>query len=126
MYHTGLDPFTRRPVKIAKGLKNRRLQRALLQFFKPENWFEVRRALEQAGRRDLIGSGCDCLIPDRPPPEALERRRREANRALEEQTSGDHIRGGQQAPDPPARPARRDSRRGRSVGYRPGRGGRDS
>ena len=33
-----------------------------MQFFKSENWFDVREALIQAGRRDLIGSGCDCLI----------------------------------------------------------------
>jgi len=134
MYHTGLDPMTRQPVKIAKGLRNRRMQRALLQFFKPENWFEVRRALEQAGRRDLIGSGCDCLIPDRPPREALDRKRREATRALNEETSGDHLRGGPGAP-PSAREApradagsrrRRRPRDGSSIGYRPGRGGRGS
>ena len=35
------------------------MQRALIQFFKPENWFTVREALIQAGRQDLIGSGCD-------------------------------------------------------------------
>ena len=82
MYHTGLDPMTRQPVKIVKGLKDRRMQRALLQFFKPENYFEVRRALEQAGRQDLIGSGCDCLIPERPPKEALDRKRHDATRAF--------------------------------------------
>jgi hypothetical protein len=65
-----------------------------LQFFKPENYFEVRRALEQAGRHDLIGSGCDCLIPARPPKEALDRKRSEATRAFTERTSGDHLRGG--------------------------------
>jgi radical SAM superfamily enzyme YgiQ (UPF0313 family) len=94
MYHTGLDPMTKQPVKITKGLKDRRMQRALLQFFKPENYFEVRRALEQAGRQDLIGSGCDCLISERPPQEALDRKRREATQAFTESTSGDHIRGG--------------------------------
>ena len=93
MYHTGHDPFTRKPVAIAKHLRDRKLQRALMQFFKPENYFEVRRALEQAGRQDLIGSGCDCLIPDKPPKEALDRRRRRANESAREQTSGDHIRG---------------------------------
>ena len=92
MYHTGLDPFTRQPVKLAKNLSDRKLQRSLLQFFKPENYFEVRRALEQAGRRDLIGSGCDCLIPDRPPKEALDHRRRRANERVSEQREGDHIR----------------------------------
>jgi len=97
------------------------MQRALLQFFKPENWFEVRRALEQAGRQDLIGSGCDCLIPDRPPREALDRRRRDATRAFTEETSGDHIRGG--ADGAGRRPGRRRSRPRKSVGYRPRRPG---
>jgi uncharacterized radical SAM protein YgiQ len=93
MYHTGHDPFTRRPVAIAKHLRDRKLQRALMQFFKPENYFDVRRALEQAGRQDLIGSGCDCLIPAKPPKEALDHRRHRANESVHEQTSGDHIRG---------------------------------
>lgn len=94
MYHTGLDPFTKKPVYIARHLRDRKLQRALMQFFKPENYFEVRRALEQAGRTDLIGSGCDCLIPERPPKQALDRRRQKANEDVREQTSGDHIRSG--------------------------------
>src|SRR5207244_3927287 len=46
-----------------RNRRDRKMQRALLQFFKPENYFEVRKALEQAGRTDLIGSGCDALIP---------------------------------------------------------------
>jgi hypothetical protein len=79
MYYTGIDPFTKQPVYIAKQLKDRKLQRALLQFFKPENYFEVREALLATKRQDLIGEGCDCLIPSRPPKEALERRRQDAN-----------------------------------------------
>jgi uncharacterized radical SAM protein YgiQ len=126
MYHTGLDPMTRQPVKIVKGLKDRRMQRALLQFFKPENYFEVRRALEQAGRQDLIGSGCDCLIPERPPKEALDHKRREATRAFTEQTSGDHIRGrpatGGEEGGRAAAGARKQRRPRKTVGYRPHRG----
>jgi len=112
MYHTGLDPFTKKPVHVARNLGDRRLQRALMQFFKPENYFEVRKALEQAGRQDLIGSGCDALIPDRPPKAALDHRRRRANEAVREQTQGDHIR------SKPAKPT--------GAGYRPHRktGGR--
>jgi uncharacterized radical SAM protein YgiQ len=122
MYHTGLDPMTRQPVTVTKGLRDRRMQRALLQFFKPENYFEVRRALEQAGRQDLIGSGCDCLILDRPPPQALDHKRREATRAFTESTSGDHIRSRPGvAPDAPR--GRRQGRRRGSIGYRPKRGG---
>jgi uncharacterized radical SAM protein YgiQ len=135
MYHTGLDPMTQEPVKITKGLRDRRMQRALLQFFKPENYFEVRRALEQAGRHDLIGSGCDCLIPERPPREALDRKRREATQAFTEATSGDHLRGGpatgREGRGGPATgaagsggPASRKQRRPRkTVGYRPNRPG---
>src|ERR1700756_3697735 len=79
LYVTGVDPFTKQEVYVAKGLKNRKMQRALMQFFKPENWFTVREALIEAGRQDLIGSGCDCLIPANPPKEAIEARRQRAN-----------------------------------------------
>lgn len=79
MYYTEVDPFTKKPVHIAKQLKDRKLQRALMQFFKPENYFEVRKALEKAGRQDLIGNDCDSLIPSSPPPEAIRARRSDAN-----------------------------------------------
>ncbi len=79
MYHTGIDPFTKKPVFVAKHLRDRKLQRALMQFFKPENYVEVRRALLKAGRSDLIGNGCDALIPATPPREAIVRRREHAN-----------------------------------------------
>ena len=84
MYHTGLDPFTGEAVYTAKNLNDRKLQRALLQFFKPENYFEVRKALLGAGRADLIGSGCDALIPANPPRAALTARIDRANRTLAE------------------------------------------
>ena len=67
MFYTGLDPMSGKSVYVARGARERRLQRALLQFFKPENYADVREALEQAGRADLIGGGADCLIPSRPP-----------------------------------------------------------
>lgn len=114
MYYTGLDPMTMRPVYTAQHLRDRKLQRALLQFFKPENYFEVRRALEQAGRQDLIGDGCDCLIGTRPPKEALDKRRTEANREAREQREGDHIRGTPK-PDGAKKP------NSQQTGYRPHR-----
>ena len=86
IYFTGIDPFTGEEVYVAKGLRDRKMQRALMQFFKPENYFMVREALLNAGRQDLIGGGCDCLIPAHPPREAIEARRRWANEAA----SGDH------------------------------------
>jgi len=70
---------------------DRKMQRALIQFFKPENWFTVRKAPIQAGRLDLIPTGCDCLIPAQPPKEALEDRRQRANQtARGEEVEGDH------------------------------------
>ncbi len=80
MYYTEMDPFTKEPVFIAKKLKDRKTQRALMQFFKPENYFEVRKALLDAGRKELIGNGCDCLIPAKAPKEAVDRRRRMAGK----------------------------------------------
>ena len=73
MYHTGIDPMTGREVYVAKGMRERRLQRALLQFFKPENDALVREALQKTGRTDLIGSSPECLIPINPPRQAAKR-----------------------------------------------------
>ena len=84
IYYTGIDPFTKNEVYVARNLRDRKMQRALLQFFKPENYFEVRKALVEAGRADLIGGGCDCLIGAQPPKEA---RRERANLAVR----GDHV-----------------------------------
>ena len=80
MYYTGLDPITKKPVHVAKKMRERKFQRALMQFFKPENYFAVREALIAASRTDLIGDGCDALIPSKPPPQALKARRERANR----------------------------------------------
>jgi uncharacterized radical SAM protein YgiQ len=104
MYYTGLDPFTKKPVYVANHLRDRKLQRALLQFFKPENYFEVRKALEQAGRQDLIGGGCDALIPAQPPKEALRARRQRADEAMR----GDHV---HTIPRQGYRPGRKTARR---------------
>jgi hypothetical protein len=74
MFHTGIDPETMKPVQVATRPSDRALQRALLQFFLPENYFEVKKALKRAGREDLIGDGPECLIPARPSPQAREAR----------------------------------------------------
>jgi uncharacterized radical SAM protein YgiQ len=62
MYWTGLDPATGEAVHVARGERERSMQRALLQYKKPENRDLVREALLSAGRRDLIGNGPKCLI----------------------------------------------------------------
>ncbi len=121
MYYTGLDPFTKKPVYIAKALSDRKLQRALMQFFKPENYFEVREALQKAKRTDLIGDGCDSLIPSRPPREAMESRRREAN----DRFRGDYVHtipavDGESLVAKRKQP-KKEQRNGANTGYRPGR-----
>ncbi len=89
------------------------MQRALMQFFKPENYFTVREALIQAGRADLIG-GCDGLIPSDPPKEAIEAKRRQANAVGHDHyhTVANPAKGekpGERGAEPP------------KTGYRPGR-----
>jgi hypothetical protein len=111
MYYAGVDPFSRQAVSVARGMRDRKTQRALMQFFKPENYFVVREALVQAGRGDLIGGGCDCLIAAQPPKEAIEARRRAANAGED-----DHY-------HTVANPAKGEKagERGLNKGYRPGR-----
>jgi uncharacterized radical SAM protein YgiQ len=71
IYWTGLDPKTLTPVPVAKSLRDRTTQRALLQWFKPENWYAVHDALKKAGRQDLIGHHPEALIPPRPTEAAV-------------------------------------------------------
>jgi uncharacterized radical SAM protein YgiQ len=130
MYYTGIDPFTKKPVYVAKAMKERKMQRALMQFFKPENYFEVREALRSVGRTDLIGDGCDSLIPSRPPLDAVNKRRRDANKRFR----GDYvhtIRGAEDEATPPGQSeqqkkgAMKQPRDRKSTGYRPKRRGAD-
>ena len=117
MYYTGVDPFTKKPVHIAKQLKDRKLQRALMQFFKPENYFEVRKSLEQAGRQDLIGNDCDSLIPSSPPPEAIRARHKDANKRFR----GEYVHATGKPKANGGGKKKRSSRNKPGKGYRPKR-----
>jgi hypothetical protein len=68
MYHSGKNPLhkvtrTSEDVVVAKGLKQRRLQKAFLRYHDPDNWPMLRAALRHMGRADLIGPGKHQLIP---------------------------------------------------------------
>jgi uncharacterized radical SAM protein YgiQ len=63
MYYTGLDPRTMKPVYVAKTPREKAMQRALLQFRRPDKRRLVREALAEAGRADLIGYGKRALVP---------------------------------------------------------------
>jgi uncharacterized radical SAM protein YgiQ len=93
MYHTGLDPRSMKPIHVPKDAEEKQMQRALLQFFKPENHQRVRKALALAGRTDLIGRSGKCLVP----PESYRATRSAVDR-------------------PPARGKPSNSRKGRGRG----------
>lgn len=67
MYYTGINPLNNEQVYVPKTPEEKSMQRALLQFNKPENYNIVKKALIKAGREDLIGSSKNCLIPFNPP-----------------------------------------------------------
>ena len=62
MFYTELDPYTLKPVYVAKSPHEKALQRALMQYFVPKNRALVEGALKKAGRSDLIGTGPNYLI----------------------------------------------------------------
>ena len=62
MYYTGLDPYTLSEVYVAKNPHEKAMQRALMQYFMPENRQLVREALVKTHRTDLIGEVKNCLI----------------------------------------------------------------
>ena len=66
MYYTGVDPRNMQPVYIVSNPHEKAMQRALLQYRKPENYALVKEALLKAGRQELIGFDRHCLIPPRP------------------------------------------------------------
>ncbi len=91
MFYTGFDPRTGESVYVARTPREKAMQRALLQFGRPENAPLVREALRLAHREDLIGVGPRCLVP----PEGVktaaeyaqirrERKAREERRRLRE------------------------------------------
>ena len=73
MYYTGIDPISGESVFVPKTPEEKAMQRALLQYYKPENREIVRKALILANRRDLIGNRPGCLIPDQPGHSAKKR-----------------------------------------------------
>ncbi len=62
MYWCEANPLDGKPVYVAKGARERAMQRALLQYSAPANADLVREALVEAGRPDLIGEGERCLV----------------------------------------------------------------
>ena len=131
MYYTGLDPRTMQPVYVAKTAEEKAMQRALLQWRRPDKRPIVVAALKKAGREDLIGFGKDCLIRPLPgehwqkPAEHGKKKAEHGGRKAEHgKTRPEH--GGRKAehggrpPKHGGRPAEHEAPR-RTVGPRKGR-----
>jgi len=95
MFYTGVDPRNGKSVFVPRSPQDKAMQRALLQFKRPQNFPLVREALIKAGREDLIGTGRNCLVP----PEGVktaaeyaqirrEKKAREERREMREHRSG--------------------------------------
>ena len=99
MYYTGIDPRDMSPVYVARDPRDKAMQRALLQWSRPEKRALVVEALEETGRTDLIGYGKECLLRPRKgepygqPPAKPEKPERPARRPRKE-TSGNRGRRG--------------------------------
>ncbi len=66
MYVSGVDPYTKVAVYVARGHKERARQRSMLFWWKKEEWPAIREALQAWGRTDLIGVSPDSLVPPGP------------------------------------------------------------
>ena len=69
MYHSNHNPlkklrYKNKTLYTPKKLEQRRLQKAFLRYHDEKNWPQLRKALRNMGRKDLIGSGPQCLVPD--------------------------------------------------------------
>ena len=74
MFYTGLDPYTMENVYVPRTAKEKAEQRALLQYYLPENRQLVLSALKRAKRFDLIGTKPNCLVADTPTKAPVKRK----------------------------------------------------
>lgn len=62
MFYSGYNPLTMKRIHVVRDPREKAMQRALLQYKKPQNRQLVEEALRLCGRTDLIGTGQKCLI----------------------------------------------------------------
>ena len=88
MFYTGLDPYTLKPIYVARSEKEKAMQRALLQYYEPRNKGLVINALKAAGRTDLIGPSPSCLIKGASAPAATDQKYSGKNNGKERNFAG--------------------------------------
>ena len=87
MYYTGVDPRTMEKVYVPVNPHEKAMQRALIQYKRPENYDLVKEALIKAGRRDLIGFEKQCLIPPRKMKYPAENEKRQTSKRPVQKTA---------------------------------------
>ncbi|MDD3401562.1 MAG: YgiQ family radical SAM protein [Eubacteriales bacterium] len=63
MYYTGMDPRTGERIYVPFTEQDKQMQRALMQYYLPQNFDLVRKALKLCNRDDLIGYDKNALVP---------------------------------------------------------------
>ena len=116
MFFTGLDPRDMSSVYVPRDPEEKAMQRALMQYNRPQNRAMVEKALIKAGRRDLIGFGPQCLIP----PRDIKRTNDDRNRAKPAEKGRANVKNTRQGRDGNAS----DSKAGRKNTERRGTAGR--
>ena len=124
MYYTGLDPRTMEKVYVPTDPHEKAMQRALIQYRNPKNYYLVKEALIKGHREDLIGSGPKCLIRAIPPKSGGYASGKAPSYQRESKKPVTH--GGKPAVKPNGRPAdksscKSDPRKGNSQGRKPTR-----
>ena len=105
MWYTGIDPRTMKPVFVPKTPHDKAMQRALMQWRKPQNRALVLEALRKTGREDLIGFGKGCLI--RPNSGSRPSGDQAAPRGKEGEKRKGKTSSAEKAPQKPAKPVRK-------------------
>ena len=103
MYYTGIDPVAGEKVYVARDPEEKRMQRAMLHFNKPENASLVRKALRQIHREDLIGYGKAFLVPPEKTTEGTRRQEHRKTNHPRAAGSAGKRRSGVKGKHPPAR-----------------------
>ena len=122
MFYTGFDPRTGKPVYVPRTPHEKAMQRALLQFRRPQNFPLVREALREAHREDLIGTGRNCLVPPEGVKTAAEyaqiRREKKAREERRAQRTGKPGPSRKSAPHTNDKPAKHSQKGGVKGGNR--------
>ena len=117
MFYTGLNPYTMEPVFVPRTKEEKAMQRAMLQYFLPQNHRLVVKGLRMAGRTDLIGTGPGCLVP--PLPEE-HRDGKGGKKPVQKKSSAPRGAAARPAPKAPSRRTGQPKGKGRVNGNRKG------